>query len=297
VPTIADLIDDVRTELNGELGATWNVVDGAVLVAGTSIVFADDLGSMGPGTILVTSTGEELFVRSVNTGTQTATVVRGWNRSTPAAIADGAYIEVDPRFSPRRVRRAVHAELRSLPTSLFRVEHAQATVDNGGRLALLSTEDILRVLEVRRDADSSIETRDNHPLLPSIDWQLQRTGPSGYQGTHIGLARDAVPGRVGTTLYAAVAVGFSVEDLDDSTDLLDDVGLSVHMLDIPLWGACAQTITFAEAARLDTQAVNQRANQENVPATAMTQVGREYARIRDHRIRVEADRLRAIWGV
>jgi hypothetical protein len=286
--TIADLIRDARAELTGELGVRFNLADGDYVDTDTDIVLVDDLGIMHPGSqLVVQDTGEQMYVRSVDTGTLTATVVRGWAGTTAQAIDDAAIIEVDPRWAPSRVRRAVHAELRSLPPSLFQTASYEGTVGAGGRIVDLGVTDILRVLEVRRDA-TTWYGRDNHPDVPGIS--IER-----YSGV-LSIPADQAP-YAGTNVYVLYARGFDTVDLDDDTDLEDDCGIPQRMHDIPLWGACAQVLMFSEAARLDLSAANQAKDYENLPATAMAQVGATFMRQRDARIRAESDYLRALWGI
>jgi hypothetical protein len=288
--TIADLIRDARAELSGELGVRFNLSASGYDDDDTALVFLDDLGPMRPGSqLVVQDTGEQMYVRSVNTGALTATVMRGWAGTTAEAIPADSIIEVDPRWSPQRVRRAVHAELRSLPPSLFQVVSWEGTVGAGGRTMTLDHTDALRILEVRRDADMTYSGyRDNHPDVTG--WQIER-----YSGA-LAIPHDASPS-IGTTFYVTYARGFDTVELFDWTDLEADCGLPQRMHDIPLWGACGQVLMLSEAARLDLSSANQAADYEQLPATATAQVGATFLRQRDQRIRSEADYLRALYGI
>jgi hypothetical protein len=290
--SVNDLIRDVRIEMHGLLGADFNRINhgGGYTASATTLTMELPLGTVAQGQLLVTASMEILYVISVSS--QDVVVMRGFYGTTPAAIADDEVIEVGPRYSPLQILTHLRAELRSLPPTLYRVEHVVAPLPSRSRRARLGQADAYRPLEVRRSADTRYDSgRDNFPEVRGCT--IERTGPAGSQGQWLSTPE---PFDCSHTLYIALAVPFIFdEDIDVDIDLVDDVGMSQSMLDIPLWGTVARLLSFQEVRRQDITRHDQQTTEQSTPALAAVQAANVYFRMRDSRIVDEIHRLDALW--
>lgn len=287
---VAQLIEDIRDELHGEFHQEWNLVNGAQTNSETTIEFLDVMLGIGIGSVLyVNSTGELMYVRDAPSGSS-ATVVRGFRGTTATAIAANAQVEVNPRFPPSRIRRAIQDEVRSWPSTLYTATLETISVGHGARHGALSRGDAYRILEVRRAASDTVSTRDTFPIAPR-PWDITRAGPSASAGYGVQIGETIPAG----DLYVLYAVPFNTSAIDDGVDLQDDMGLLESMNDIVRWGVCWRLISREEIDRTDMSEQGQPRDAQEIAPNEQSTLARYYLSMRNMRIAQEADRLRAYY--
>lgn len=291
---VSNLIAETRNELNGTVRTEWNLTNGTGTAVATTITLRDDMRGVDFGTILGVG-NEEMRVRSVSG--QVATVIRSWNGTTAATWADNAPVEINPRFSVSLLRRTLRDVIRAWPHSLFTPASEILPVGSGQRLFKIGRADAYGVCEVRRDPSSALDvlspslSRDTYPVVRG--WELVRSGPATAAGVGFQI-KEYVPAG---NLYVTYGVPFDVSDFDDAVDLEVDVGLASTMLDIPRIGAIAQCLAWEQVRRVDLSVQSQPRIAAEVPPGEIIQSAAFYTRLHDRRQRVEADRLRQVWGI
>jgi hypothetical protein len=290
---VSELVEDTRDALLGTYRARWNVLAAAVTTTTqATVTLTDDNTGIDAGATL--AIGDELMYVRSKAGA-VATVVRGFRGTTPATYLNGAVLEENPRFPKYRIKQALKDEIRSWPASLFRPVAEIVAVGGSQRLVQLSRSDVLRLLEVRRDAVSglwplvgSTSARDTYPM---VEARLVRAGPATVGGWAVELTRNVPAG----SLYLVLGCRFDTSLFDDALDLEDDFGMADFMFDIPKWGAMANLLSEEESLRIAMTAQPQPRRATEVANAEILQTGQFFARKRATRIREAANMLRELY--
>lgn len=291
---VSQLVEDIRDELHGEFHQEWNIVNGAHNASVTSLAFSDLNLGIGVGSILhILSTGELMYVRDCTGAVSPATVIRGFRGTTAQAIADGAQIEVNPRFPGPRIKRAIQDEIRSWPAGLHAQMLEDFTIGDGQRHVTLSRGDAYRVLEVRRFAGDTHSGRDTYPLVPG-PWEITRAAPGPSAGYGVQFGEEIAAGKI----HVLYAIPFDVPAvLDDGLDLQDDIGLADGMNEVVRWGAMWRLASREELDRIDLSEQAQPRDAQEVAPGQIVSFARYCKQMRDERIAEEADRLRSYYPI
>lgn len=296
--SVGQLIEETREALEGVYHTNINVLSGALTSGSATVPLVMDNLAVGPGTILEIDS-ELMF--DVAWLSPNATVIRGVMGTSAVAHADQSLVRVSPRFTKRRIRQALLAEIRSLPATLFKAESEQVSITDSTRVARLARSDIYRMLEVRRDpmptggSDLFMPTnvsRDTSPRVPGV--RIMRAGSSPNAGWAIELTAGNVPSG---SLYVLYAAPFDVSVFDDGVDLADDIGMPESMWDIPRWGALSRLIGEEEAIRVDLGEQGQPRLATEVPNGEIPQASNFYLSLRNRRIAEESARLLQLYPI
>jgi len=202
--------------------------------------------------------------------------------------AAGAVVEANVRWPRPSIKHALLEEILSWPDDLYEVKDKtiqltahQATFDIGVRNAVV-------VINVLREPKRIFAGSDRWTNIPfAVNRGMPRTDYASGMAIQLqDRAKDALRVRV---IYGK---RFEVDDVEDTTDVVDDWGLEPTMIDIPPLGA-AMTLTMAsEIQRTDSDPMGESRIAAEVPATFRTQTAQALKKLRDKRINEEQVRLR-----
>lgn len=285
--TLGFLVQRCKRWLVGLHGQPLNRLQDAIDADVTEIVCSYSLAQLTTNTY-VGIDDEIVYVWEANTGTKTLQVSRAQMGTEAAAHAQSAVIETMARYPQIAIKEALQEEIRSWPDNLYKVQskHLEAAANQGALDLGVKDSALRRVLAV-----------DRAPIPGQHRWSKVR-----YRVDR-GMPRDVVPSGVLLNLDSLspsagavrVLVGrdFTTDDLDDSTDMVEDWGLARSMCDIPPMGVASRLIQAAELQRAETEALGESRIPAEVPATYRTQTAAALWRLRNQRLGEEANRLSA----
>lgn len=265
--TVGSVIDRTLRQLNSSIRNELNTLANNVALNDTQLTFTFDLTpAVRLGTVL--SVGLELMrVLAVDTNTKTVDVLRGWQDSPIQTHTAGAEVLINPRFTRFDVYDAMIDELTSWEPDLFKVVSYEWTVEDDDETVevpfnLRYAIGVVRLTRQWEGSDSS--------SWPSLKYRLQRGDPAVWSGANTsGLVIRFVPfnnvQRNGK-LHALLAYPYIVgDDLEESDDLVTDVGLDRSMLDLLVFGVKTRLLSDDESNRASRQPADESRRAGDVP--------------------------------
>lgn len=213
---------------------------------------------------------ELMRVISYNSGTKTASVVRGYLDSDAATHADDAEVLVNPRFNNLDIFDAMIDEVGTWGPALFRVVSDEFEVDGvSGVLELpIGWITMYHLLDVRRQSTAQFGNPESWPRVahrlirgPVGDW-TEGAATSGMQLRIV----DDVPS---TTLYVLAALPYDMSTLTITDDLVDDAGLTTSLIELLVAGTKLRLMLDSEHGRSARMAQDDSRRAEETPVGAM----------------------------
>lgn len=282
---MAQFIAEAQAHLYGASGPIITTLTSSINSGATAVVVGDGSG-LGPRRVL-SMDDELMYVTAWNSGTLTATVVRGFRGTTPASHSSGSLIEVNPRYPQYRIRQEIANEINSWPDSLFTIGYADITTNATARGYDLPAGDFIRVLDTYLSPSIPTATE----VWTRINAHVRRTVPTTDfpSGVSVTLPSYYAPARTVRVVYAK---RFTTTDMSDGITC-GTIGLWPSMVDIPALGAAAAMVQDKEVRRIDLNAQGQNRSAEQVQVGASSATSRAYRVRADTRINQEAIRLAA----
>lgn len=287
--TVGDLVEEVRSILDGYYKFVYNWLDGGITTSATSLVLLDDVIGIDTGQLLGIE-DELLLVRSAAVGTKTVTVKRGMRNTTAASHADAALVDVRPEYYTGRIRRALQQEIASWGPEVYRIDGIDVTmVGNQTTYSLGAVTDAYSILRaIRQDpsganADAWTRVLSFRPIRnPDVDT------------IYIQIDDNL---NAGTTVRVFVARPFDVTTtFTDSDDLITDLAMPTYTHDIAPLGAAWRLLGAREAPRASGRSQPEpRAATEVQPFQRMN-VAAGFKKMRDERLLEVSGILARQWG-
>ena len=293
--TTDTLITETENHLLGGERDEQNRLTGDIGTGDTSLTFDFALGGILQGAYVCIDL-EVMYVWSVNSASNSATVQRGQLGSAPAAHTAGTIVYVNPLFSKWSIFKALNVEITDLSSAdngLYRERSFELTTQpvNKNYTVPADNADLIDVLEVRW---REVGPENLWPRVPYRSFQVIRdldNRVAGNSGISLRMEYSFTPGRPLVVRYAA-----NFSQLASMTDDAAAVtGLSSTMLDIPPLGAAARLMGVREAKRAFVErAVNSRRASE-VPGGEAARAAGVLLQLLNERVKAEAARLRRLW--
>jgi len=232
-----------------------------------------------------TTAPETMYVHSRNG--EYITVSRGVDGSPATNWQANSVIEVEPRFSGFQIFEAIKDAILALPDNLYAVSTTTAafsTTEQSVTSSDLATTGFNQILSATRTARSS-EDR-----LLNFNVKVQE-----YGGAYEIIRQEGIEKAV--TVYLTYAHPFTTSTLSLDTDLVDTVGMTVEMTDIPALGAAAALLLGEESLRLDLHSQGSSRIDAAVAAGDRARYSLVLQAQYDRRVSQEARRLMAKYGV
>lgn len=302
-----DLIEKVYRRVMGGIRERAVQMNGAIGSDDTTVTLQGlQISGIAPGTTLGIEL-EVLYVDSWDSGTSTATVLRGYLGSTPSAHIDGTITYINPRYSRYDIGVAINDDIRDLSApdnGLYRVG-VVPIVYNPVYMGYDLGDVPANFLDI-------IQIKYKEPLpyrrFPRITkWEVLRNIPDAQFPSGQGL-RVNESGWPGLPMYVTYAAPFvrMVDESDDVTNTpstndtdppfngystMDVVNLPTTMIDIPPLGAEVDLTQPREISRnfMDSQP-DPRKVAEVVAGSVMASANALMNR-RQRRVQAEAGRL------
>lgn len=284
--TAADLVEETRRHLMAGQRDTLNQLSGSHDASTTTFTFQHDLGVLAAGSYV--SVGLEIvYVWATTPTSKTATVQRAMLGSTAATHADGDRAYVNAKFPTFSIFQSLNEDLFDLcsPTNgLYQVATVDLTYNPAVQgYDLTGATDIIDILRISHDIPG-----------PSLVWPqirkyaLKRNAEttdfaSGFQ---LVLYQPAWPGLTVRVVYSTSFTPFT--SLSSTTAAS---GLASSMLDLPPLGAAMKLAGVREVQRNFNESQGDTRRASEVPVNAQVAGMQALARLRQARIRSEADKL------
>jgi hypothetical protein len=295
VTTAADWVHETRHHLLSGEREQVNRLDGAIVSAGASTFVYEftTFGGIQPGAVVEIDT-ELMYVFSVNTGTRTATVQRGYQGTTAATHSDDALITVNPRFPSHAVLRALNQELLSLSSpqsGMFRVAVEELTYTVGVTGYDLDLPGFIDVIEVHALMSETSDWWKRVAL-----WRVANNMATSdfASGRALMLGDGGIPssGRVRVTYKRSYGTVAALGD-----DVTTATGIATEAEDIPPLGAAVRLALPRGIKRSFDESQGEPRRAAEVEANAMVQNAAALLQFRNQRVSAEVARLKALYPI
>ena len=294
MPTIADAITSTKRLLNSNTRTELDALAAGITAVESPITLKHETDGIRAGSYISVSTKngttklpETMYVHSRNG--ESVYVERGMDGSTALAWdADTTLIEVEPRFTGHQIHQALINSINALPENLFAV--ATVAVDFSTSVSAadvtFANNSFTQILSATRTAHAGGDRR----LGFNVTVQEYPVG------TFKLVRREGIEKAITVNLTYAhpflVAAGLPL-----SNDLVNDLGMSSEMTDIPTLGAASALMLAEESTRLDLHAAGDSRGDGALNPGDRSRYSMILQAQYDRRVSQEARRLMAKWGV
>ena len=297
MPTVGDAVTRTKRLLHSNTRTELDAIHTILPLATTSTIRlkyqtdgirAGSYISVGNGT----ADPETMYVHARNG--EYATVQRGIDGSTaPTTLGsgsdeswqDGTTIEVEPRFTEHQIYEAVKDAILAMPNNLYAVDTKAVSFSTTQQsVTTVFTNGFNQILSATRTA------RAGEDRLLAFNIKVQE-----YAGAYEVIRQEGIEKAV--TAQVTYAHPFVTGTLTLGIDLVDTVGMTVEMTDIPALGAAASLLLGEESLRLDLHSQGDSRSDVAVLAGDRARYSLVLQAQYDRRVSQEARRLMAKWGI
>ena len=289
MPTVGDAVTRTKRLLNSNTRTELDAVHTELTADGATIRLKYQTDGIRAGSYISvgddTHGYETMYVHARNG--EYATVQRGVDGSAGYTWAVGTTIEVEPRFTEHQIYEAVKDAILALPNNLYAVNRTTAsfsTTEQSVTSSALATTGFNQVLSATRTA------RSGEDRLLAFNVKVQE-----YAGAYEVIRQEGIEKAV--TVNLTYAHPFVTSTLTLGIDLVDTVGMTVEMTDIPALGAAASLLLGEESLRLDLHSQGDSRSDAAVAAGDRARYSLVLQARYDRRVSEEARRLMSKWGV
>ena len=144
---------------------------GGTLSSGAVYVTVTNIGSWGVGDIVEFNTGEQAYVKSIDTDNNRFIAVRGWNGTTAASVTDGTPIEKNPKFTYAKIDNAVGAIIDELYPEVYVFSTGSSTANNSSWYYTTNDTGLKEILSVYYPRSGSLGN--NEPWVINT-WKMNK---------------------------------------------------------------------------------------------------------------------------
>ena len=286
MPTLSDLIDEVRTNLQGYTLRQDRItyLTNAITSAQTQIQVGSQ-SNLAKGIIEIDD--ELLWIDSFDKATNTLNAIpgfgRGYQNTTAAPHAQYAQVTLAPTFPRVFIKRAINDTINSFYPKLWSVASTTFTF-NASQVTYPLPGDAETILFVSWQTTGS-----SQEWLPVNRWRADgMANIATFNTTNTINIYDSIqPGRT-------VQVYYSTEPntLENSTDDFEDVtGLPGSSQDVVVYGACYRLLSFLDAGRINLTSAEADLADSKIPSTAGAGASRYMFALFQQRLNEEALKL------
>ena len=282
--TAATVIDRTLRQLLSGTVEPRNKLASSINSSTTSITVSYPLEGLRAAQVC--EIGNELmYIWSVDSGTKTLVVERGFNGSTAASHTAGDVIIVNPRFPRSQMLEAINDELSDLSSplnGLFQIKTVD--IDYNGSDIMIDLDGVTGIIDLL-----TVSVRymtDDYPVARKV--RLVRDVPtddfpSGYA---LRFDQGVFPGRLRIVYKAPY-----VQATSEASDLATTCGVQDSVLDIVTLGTQIRLMAPREIKRNFTESQGDTRRAEEVTSGAIGNSLQNLQRLRRDRIQAEAARL------
>ena len=286
MPTLSDMIDEVRSSLAGYTLRQDRVtyLTAAITTTSTSMVIGSS-ANLAKGVIEIDD--ELIWIDNFDQGSSTLNAApgfgRGYQNTSPAPHSQYAQITLTPTFPRVMIKKAINDTINSFYPKLWAVSSYTFTF-NASQTTYALPDDLESILYMSwQTTGSSLE------WLPINRWRadpMANISAFNTQNT-VNLYENIQPGRTVQVWYTTTA-----NTLDNGTDDYADVtGLPASSADVAILGASYKLLSYVDAGRINLSSAEADLNDTKIPSTAGVSSSRYIYALYQQRLNEEALKL------
>jgi len=286
MPTLSDMIDEVRSSLAGYTLRQDRVtyLTAAITTTSTSMVIGSS-ANLAKGVIEIDD--ELIWIDNFDQGSSTLNAApgfgRGYQNTSPAPHSQYAQITLTPTFPRVMIKKAINDTINSFYPKLWAVSSYTFTF-NASQTTYALPDDLESILYMSwQTTGSSLE------WLPINRWRadpMANVAAFNTQNT-VNIYENIQPGRTVQVWYTTTA-----NNLDNNTDDYSDVtGLPASSADVAILGASYKLLSYVDAGRINLSSAEADLNDTKIPSTAGVSSSRYIYALYQQRLNEEALKL------
>jgi hypothetical protein len=263
MPTLSDMIDEVRSSLAGYTLRQDRItyLNNAISSTDLSMTIGSS-SNLAKGIIEIDS--ELIWIDNFNQASSTLNAAPGFGRgyqNTPASPhAQYAQITLSPTFPKVMIQKAINDVINSLYPKLWAVASTTFTF-NASQTTYPLPDDLESILYMSwQTTGSSLE------WLPINRWRADpMANISAFNTTNtVNIYENIQPGRTVQVYYTTTP-----NTLDNPTDdYVDVTGLPASSVEVVILGACYKLLSYVDAGRINLSSAEADLNDTKIPSTA-----------------------------
>jgi hypothetical protein len=286
MPTLSDMIDEVRSSLAGYtlrqdrityLNSAISSTDLAMVIGSSS--------NLAKGIIEIDS--ELIWIDNFSQASSTLNAApgfgRGYQNTNASPHAQYAQITLSPTFPKVMIQKAINDVINSLYPKLWAVASTTFTF-NASQTTYALPDDLESILYMSwQTTGSSLE------WLPINRWRADpMANISSFNTTNtVNIYENIQPGRTVQVYYTTTP-----NTLDNPTDDYADVtGLPASSVEVVILGACYKLLSYVDAGRINLSSAEADLNDTKIPSTAGVASSRYIYALFQQRLNDEALKL------
>ena len=286
MPTLSDMIDEVRASLAG-----YTLRQDRITYLTTAITSTDTAMIIGSSSNLakgiIEIDDELIWIDNFDQGSSTLNAAPGFGRgyqNTPASPhAQYAQITLTPTFPRTIIKKAINDTINSLYPKLWSVASTTFTF-NASQTTYALPDDLESILYMSWQTTGS-----SQEWLPINRWradQMANVATFNTQNT-VNLYDNIQPGRTVQVWYTTTP-----NTLDNGTDDYADVtGLPASSVEVVILGASYKLLSYVDAGRINLSSAEADLNDTKIPSTAGVSASRYIFALYQQRLNEEALKL------
>ena len=286
MPTLSDMIDEVRASLAG-----YTLRQDRITYLTTAITSTDTAMIIGSSSNLakgiIEIDDELIWIDNFDQGSSTLNAAPGFGRgyqNTPASPhAQYAQITLTPTFPRTIIKKAINDTINSLYPKLWSVASTTFTF-NASQTTYALPDDLESILYMSWQTTGS-----SQEWLPINRWradQMANVATFNTQNT-VNLYENIQPGRTVQVWYTTTP-----NTLDNGTDDYADVtGLPASSVEVVILGASYKLLSYVDAGRINLSSAEADLNDTKIPSTAGVSASRYIFALYQQRLSEEALKL------
>jgi hypothetical protein len=286
MPTLSDMIDEVRASLAG-----YTLRQDRITYLNTAITSTDTAMIIGSSSNLakgiIEIDDELIWIDNFDQGSSTLNAAPGFGRgyqNTPASPhAQYAQITLTPTFPRTIIKKAINDTINSLYPKLWSVSSTTFTF-NASQTTYALPDDLESILYMSWQTTGS-----SQEWLPINRWradQMANVATFNTQNT-VNLYENIQPGRTVQVWYTTTP-----NTLDNGTDDYADVtGLPASSVEVVILGASYKLLSYVDAGRINLSSAEADLNDTKIPSTAGVSASRYIFALYQQRLNEEAMKL------
>jgi len=286
MPTLSDMIDEVRSSLAGYTLRQDRItyLDSAITSTATAMTIGSS-SNLAKGIIEIDD--ELIWIDNFDQGSSTLNAApgfgRGYQNTNASPHAQYAQITLSPTFPRNIIKKAINDAINSFFPKLWATASTTFTF-NASQVTYALPDDLESILYMSWQTTGS-----SQEWLPINRWradQMANVATFNTQNT-VNLYENIQPGRTVQVWYTTTP-----NTLDNGTDDYADVtGLPGSSAEVAILGASYKLLSYLDAGRINLSSAEADLNDTKIPSTAGVSASRYIFALYQQRLNEEALKL------
>jgi hypothetical protein len=286
MPTLSDMIDEVRSSLAGYTLRQDRItyLDSAITSTATAMTIGSS-SNLAKGIIEIDD--ELIWIDNFDQGSSTLNAApgfgRGYQNTNASPHAQYAQITLSPTFPRNIIKKAINDAINSFYPKLWATASTTFTF-NASQTTYALPDDLESILYMSWQTTGS-----SQEWLPINRWradQMANVATFNTQNT-VNLYENIQPGRTVQVWYTTTP-----NTLDNGTDDYADVtGLPSSSAEVAILGASYKLLSYLDAGRINLSSAEADLNDTKIPSTAGVSASRYIFALYQQRLNEEALKL------